>query len=42
LIEQGEKEAARAAFTHLRDTLGDLDPDLLTLEWELRDLEVHG
>ena len=42
LIERGDAGGARAAFERLKARLGDLDPELLTLEWELRDLEVNG
>lgn len=40
LIEQGDTVAARALFDELQDRLKGLDPELATLEWELRELEV--
>jgi predicted ATP-binding protein involved in virulence len=42
LIEQGDLHAAKALYAKLYERLGDLDPALSTLEWELHDLEVHG
>lgn len=42
LLEAGDATAARAKFEALRAQLGQLDPELQGLEWELRDLEVHG
>ncbi|MCB9536052.1 MAG: AAA family ATPase [Myxococcales bacterium] len=42
LIEEGRSDEARRAYSALREQLGENDPDLAVLEWELRDLEVHG
>lgn len=42
LLEAGDVAAARMHFDALRSQLGTLDPELQGLEWELRDLEVHG
>ncbi|MBU0550447.1 AAA family ATPase [Myxococcota bacterium] len=41
LIEGGDQKKARDLFNKLRQQLGKLDPDLITLEWELQDLEVE-
>jgi predicted ATP-binding protein involved in virulence len=41
-LEAGDAAGARAQFDQLRAQLGNLDPELQGLEWELRDLEVHG
>lgn len=42
LLEAGRTSEARQAFDALNAQLGGLDPELATLEWELRDLEVNG
>jgi predicted ATP-binding protein involved in virulence len=41
-IADGELEKARQALERLREPLGDSDEAIRNLEWELRDLEVHG
>lgn len=41
-LEAGNAKKAREQFDQLRAQLGNLDPELQGLEWELRDLEVHG
>ncbi|MCA9537801.1 MAG: AAA family ATPase [Myxococcales bacterium] len=42
LLEAEEIAPARPLFEQLRAKLGDLDPELQGLEWELRALEVAG
>lgn len=42
LIEDGDAEAARGRLEEIREALGDDDPTVTGLVWELHDLEVHG
>lgn len=42
LIEDGDAEAARGLLEEVREALGDDDPTVTGLVWELHDLEVHG
>ncbi len=41
-LGEGDLEAARAKLERLREQLGSGDQAVRELEWELRDLEVHG
>jgi predicted ATP-binding protein involved in virulence len=41
-IARGDLETASRALEQLREQLGDADEAIRNLEWELRDLEVHG
>lgn len=42
LIEDGETEPARKLLVEIQADLGDDDPTVVGLQWELHDLEVHG
>lgn len=42
LIEQGNSPDAQSLYLALHRQLGDHDPDLATLAWELRDLEAQN
>lgn len=42
LIEDGELEPAKSLLAEIRDDLGEDDPTVTGMQWELHDLEVHG